>query len=330
MSGFEAVFGAVSAGAGLLSLSVQLGESAMKLQRLYKAAKDAPSTIEGLLSELETMRLAMGQLEQHRCHESHSEALITRCIAQCQQHVQRVRLLVDDLESRLAKHKVRGRLYTAFKERDVNELLGGLERAKSSLHFAYMMYRDAEQQRRLSSLHDQFTSGNANISQQLRLLLLSSDQSPQHPHNASKSHPDEDNEMSLMAICGPNTLSMTTTQNHSGYCNGSEPTTRAKRKNGKSRLRACFAFPAWLSSRIWDFALLGAQSGWNIQFRTYNLVPEYAPVFRYARYGDLPALRRLFDSGEASPLDVTLPWDGFGGYRTLLEVSLASRGAGIV
>ncbi|KAK5552780.1 hypothetical protein LTR46_009195 [Exophiala xenobiotica] len=329
MSGFEAILGVVSAGAGLLSLGIQVGECAIKLKRLCQAAKDAPSTIKRLLFDLETMSLALGQLEQHRCRDSHSEALITRCITQCQQCVQDIQQLVDKLESRLKEHpRVGGRLYTAFKERDVKELLSDLERAKTSLHLAYTMYMGLEQHRRqqeqhilLTSLQDQLTVGSANISQQLTLLLLSSDQSPQHPQNFPKSHSDEGTEMSLTATCGPNPLSVTTTQNHGEYCNGSEFTTRAKRKNGKLRLRARFAFPAWLSTRVWHVAFVGAQSGWNIQFRTYNVVQDDALVFRCAYSGNLPALRRLIDSGEASPLDVTNLWYG---YTTLLE------GAGIV
>ncbi|KAK5381989.1 hypothetical protein LTR20_007933 [Exophiala xenobiotica] len=327
MSGLE-IFGAVSAGAGLLSLSIQLGESAMKLRRLHKAAKDAPTTIERLLFDLETMSLALGQLEQHRRHDSHSEGLIARCIAQCQQSVQDTQQLVDKLERRLNEHpRVGGKLYTAFKERDVKELIGDLERAKSSLNLAYTMYIGVEQERRhqehhimLTSLQSQITVGSANISQQLTLLMPYSERSPQHPQNTPKSHPDEDNDMSLTATYGPNTLSVTTTRNSGGHCNDSELTTRASRKNGKPRLRARFAFPAWLSSRIWDFALLGAQSGWNIQFRTYNVVPYNTPVFRYAYWGDLPALRHLIDSGEASPLDVSKEYEELEDYCTLLEI----------
>jgi hypothetical protein len=329
MSGPEAMLGAVSAGAGLISLGVQLGESAVKLKRLYQAAKDAPSTIELLLSDLETMLLLMRQLEQYRCHDSHSEALITRCIAQCQRCVQGFKKLVGDLESRLMKHKVRGRLYTAIKERDVKDLLGDLERAKSLLSLACTMHMVGEQQRQHHEFHIMFTGlqnqatvGSANITQQLTLPMCYSEHSRQHPQNVPKSHPDKDNEMSLTATYGPKTLSTITPRNHGGSWNGSDSTTRAKRKNGKLRLRAYFVFPAWLSSRVWHVAFVGAQSGWNIQFRIYNSVPFDAPVFDYAWRGYLPALRRLIDSGEASPLDVT------NGRFTLLEVSLASGGAG--
>ena len=134
MSGFEAVLGVVSAGAGLVSLSIQLGESAMKLKRIYHAAKDAPATIQTLLLDLETMALALEQLEHHRQHDGHHEKLMTRCMGRCQQCTQDVQQVVDKLEQSLMKHsRLRGRLYSAFKERDVKDLLEDLERAKSSL-----------------------------------------------------------------------------------------------------------------------------------------------------------------------------------------------------
>ena len=332
MSGFEAVFGAVSAGAGLLALSIQLGESAMKLKRLYQAAKDASSTIERLLFDLETMSLALGQLEQHRRHDTHSEAPITRCITQCQQCVQDVQQLVDNLERCLTKHaRLRGRVYAAFKERDVKELLDDLERAKSSLNLAYTMYMGIEQQRRhqehrimLSSIQDQVTLGSANISQQLTLLKPSSKPSPQRLLNVPKRHPDQGNERLLTATSEPYTMSTAGAHNHSERCNGSSLTAIAKRNNGRLRLRAQFGFPAWLSSRVWDVALVGAQSGWNIQIRTYHLVPHDSPIFKYCEAGYLPGVRRLIESGKASPLDVVTSDFVMHGHHTLLEVSLVS------
>lgn len=59
MSGVEAILGAASAGAGLLSLGIQLCEEAMKLRRLYHTAKNAPEVLARLAFDLETMGMAL-------------------------------------------------------------------------------------------------------------------------------------------------------------------------------------------------------------------------------------------------------------------------------
>jgi len=48
MSGAEAILGVVSAGAGLLSLAIQLGESAQKLKSFTDSMRNAPVTLRDL------------------------------------------------------------------------------------------------------------------------------------------------------------------------------------------------------------------------------------------------------------------------------------------
>jgi hypothetical protein len=74
MSGVEAILGMAASGAGLVSLGIQLGESAVKLRRIYHAAKDAPRTVSRLVFGLETMAMALQELELHRQQNSHSGA----------------------------------------------------------------------------------------------------------------------------------------------------------------------------------------------------------------------------------------------------------------
>lgn len=61
--------------------------------------------------------------------------------------------------------------------------------------------------------------------------------------------------------------------------------------------------PRWLSSAAWDLNVEKAISGWRITFRPFHLVPDDSAVFRYAREGNWPGLRQLFDAGLASPYD---------------------------
>jgi hypothetical protein len=63
--------------------------------------------------------------------------------------------------------------------------------------------------------------------------------------------------------------------------------------------------PAWFSSRVWEFARVDAQQGWNLYFRAYNQRPNNAQIFVCCDNGDFYGARQLIDKGEASILDIT-------------------------
>lgn len=134
------MFGAVASGAGLLSLAVQLIESSQKLKKLYNASRDAPSAVADLCFELETMSLSLHQLESHRSKDVTGDELLGRCVATCTRMVTKIQQAVSKIESLLQKSRMVGRLYMAFKEPEMNKLLGEMEQAKSSMSFAYMSY----------------------------------------------------------------------------------------------------------------------------------------------------------------------------------------------
>ncbi|KAJ9644311.1 hypothetical protein H2204_001663 [Knufia peltigerae] len=304
---------------GLISLGIQLGESAMKLKRIYHAARDAPAIIQMLLLDLETMALALGQLENHRQHDNHGEELLVRCISRCQQCTQEVRLVVEKLERSLEKHfRLPGRLYSAFKERGVKDLLDDLERAKTSMHIAYTMYIHAEQQRRdrehqalLVGLREQVLEGSATISQQLSVLVGPSIQLMQI-------------ETSLINKTTINSrdLSHSRDQDDGRQVSIARMT---RRKKDKPYFRTCFRFPSWLSSRIWNVALLSAQGRWNFEIKTWRIVPKDSLVFRYCQSGNLAGLQRLIGSEQASALDITGgSIDGYARPWSLLESFRAS------
>jgi len=134
------VFAAVASGAGLVSLSIQLIDSAQKLKKLYNASKDAPATVADLCFELETMSLSLRQLNSHRNANIAGDELLGRCFTTCTRMVMKVEVTVTKIERLIQRRHVGGRLYMAFKEPEIQDLLDELERAKSSMSFAYMSY----------------------------------------------------------------------------------------------------------------------------------------------------------------------------------------------
>ncbi|KIW23418.1 uncharacterized protein PV07_11616 [Cladophialophora immunda] len=328
MSGVEAAFGIAASGAGLLSLSIQLVESAAKLKKIYHAARDAPRTIARLQHSLETIALALRQLEQRRQQGGATDALLTRCIAECELHTADIQELVDKMDDRLSGDaKIGGRLYIAFKQRGVKELLDGLEKAKSSLELAYMMYLGEEQMRRdqaytdmlaihgtlISGLQAQLSAGNASLLQQLTLLGQSSVLSPQHRQMIFSTQTDNTNTATARGPVVAGFLETETTEirgvsnvqviHRTSQCERSFGIRGVKRKNNNPRFRATFRFPSWLTTRIFDFAATQAQCGWSIHLRTFNQVPRNSLIFHYCQNGNLEGMRRLIEGGKATPLD---------------------------
>jgi hypothetical protein len=134
------IFGAVASGAGLASLAIQLVDSAQKLKALYNASKDAPATVAELCFELETMSLSLRQLDSHRNASITGDELLGRCYTTCIRMVGKIEDAVIKIERLIQRRRMVGRLYMAFKEPEIRELLEELERSKSSMSFAYMSY----------------------------------------------------------------------------------------------------------------------------------------------------------------------------------------------
>lgn len=148
MSRAEAILGIVSAGAGLLSLSIQLAESAKRLDSFYQSFQYAPKALKNVAFDLEAMSLGLKQLERHRQDDSHDAELIDRCIERCRDCTSELGVVVEKMSVYMARSARVGKLDTAFKEQDVAKLLVELEQNKSSLQMAFMLYHAEEQDRR--------------------------------------------------------------------------------------------------------------------------------------------------------------------------------------
>lgn len=189
MSGFEAVFGIVTGGAGLISLGLQLGDCAQRLNKIYHSIKDAPKSLHQLSFDLETMAMCLQMLEQRRQlgrpSQNPAAGILARCIAACQQATDDTQRLVDKMTRRLQDHsKLRGKAYFLFKEQDIQQLLSDLERAKNSIQLAYMMYQAEEHRQKgdfqsdlltlqgqiLDGMQKKITAGCSNVTEQPSLL----------------------------------------------------------------------------------------------------------------------------------------------------------------
>jgi hypothetical protein len=137
------IFGAVASGAGLVSLSMQLLESAQKLKGFYDSARDAPSTVSRLSSDMKTISLLLRQLEGFRLNQVFGDQVLDSCIKSCEEAVSKIQDSVGKVERLLLVPKTRtlGKTYMGFKEPEIRKLLEEMEHAKSSVLLAFSSYQ---------------------------------------------------------------------------------------------------------------------------------------------------------------------------------------------
>jgi hypothetical protein len=90
--------------------------------------------------------------------------------------------------------------------------------------------------------------------------------------------------------------------------------------NDGSSYRICLQPPRWLMERLWKFELQRAYSGWQMNFRRYDVVSTWPiNLLTCIEDGDLQGLLSLFERREVTPFVVDE-----GGW-TLLHVSVSIR-----
>lgn len=62
--------------------------------------------------------------------------------------------------------------------------------------------------------------------------------------------------------------------------------------------------PQWLAQKAWEINLERAVSGWQAQFRVYNVVENKSDIVYYALTGNESGMRELLQTRQATPFDV--------------------------
>lgn len=332
MSGLEIAAG----GVGFISLSIQLGDSLVKLKRFYHAVKDAPQRLEMLIFELETMAIAMQELDQLRQESRCSRVLLDRCVSSCKMHTTRIQQVANSMSGRLTRRPRAGRLLIAAKDLDIQDLLFVLETAKSSLELAYMMFLSSEQRHRdqahsdalvsqgaqLSLLQSQVITTSMAITQQLSMLTGDSLPRPYRANGDAgrlSKVPSTTTKRTIMQELA--TAETSDKINMTNQSNGVIIANGLKRDKSRASFRMRIRLPTWLSCAVWDLAVSRAEYGWTTHLCTYNRVPTNSLIFRYCASGNLAQVRQMIESGEASRLDVVQLQGGM--HVTLLDVSIS-------
>lgn len=314
------IFGAVASGAGLVSLSMQLLESAQKLKCFYDTSKDAPETVARLCFDLETMSMALRQFEQYRQNDIFGSELLGRCILACQQAVARIKAAVEKVDRLMSKARFAGKLYMGFKEPEVKRLLEEMEHAKSSMLLAYTSYCQcvtivpfreifvpltAIQRSWNMRQHMQQAANAALYSERLSRLqdTIESGNSQLLGHVTALAHREMDPPSPRLDL--------------------GQQYTRLKRPEHKGLKRkkvyqVRFSLPRWFSESVWDFGLYVSEGTWALCLQQKNVRPWKTYTFKVVASGDIEAVRHLLQAGYLSFQDCA---DEAASCANLLEVS---------
>ncbi|KAM0722808.1 hypothetical protein Q7P37_002250 [Cladosporium fusiforme] len=307
--------GAVASAAGLISLSMQLVESSQKLKKLYKASRDAPSTIADLCFELETMSLSLRQLESHRNADILGDELLGRCVVTCTRMVAKIGEAVGKIERLIKKSSIAGRVYMAFKEPEIDKLLGEMEQAKSSMSFAYMSFCHSWSVRESMNHAAMNIAQNAVLSaQSTRLQNL--EHSIQKGHTTIIARLDETTVRRSIPASGVFPLA---------HVSRATPSNRASDYRGKrSDRKLRVSLPRWLVDCVWEFGIRTSETGWEFRIHPINLRSTDDFLYEVVKSGNVPAVRKLLESRELSTHD-HFSANGVGRDRNMLEIA-AARG----
>lgn len=304
------VFATVASGAGLASLGLQLVDCAFKLKAFYENVEKAPRSLNRISREIKTFALLLRQIEDtHSRYGAEDSEVLQESIEICVECTQEIVLFTSRLEAIMRRYHTAGRVYSALRMRDVQEICAELERAKNSLMLAFQVFDHRTQVRMMEA--------SQNLALQQSLLLLQ--------HGNAITQIREDTAMLCRQSRGdrPEFLTATETESNDFVSDStaSETTTtvavvpqsRIRRTRDRRRYYR-FRLPVWFSNKIWEVTASRSQGRWELCLQTLNLRPEYSPIVAHYLAGRVGAVREMLQSGQASPNDVY-------GTRSPLEVS---------
>lgn len=75
------------------------------------------------------------------------------------------------------------------------------------------------------------------------------------------------------------------------------------RKVVQENVFARYCAPSWLIKRAWTIQARHAYSGWDVNLRSYNVIPDSSLVHEYISDHNVNGIQELFTRGLASPFD---------------------------
>ncbi|KAK8005863.1 hypothetical protein PG991_012160 [Apiospora marii] len=285
------VLGAVASSIALAEVAGKAGGAVLKLKKLWEEINNVPETIADLMMQIECLDPAIWEAETH--FQSALPPLLwndtaARKSAQCcRTALQKLTDLVDDLSIQINSTRRTSRklayLKVMLKKDELRSLEKRLETAVRMLQSAQNGYMIT-----LLKLQPDIIVAKAFAQSQSSPPATSLMASPQENQPVAKMDSGRDHAAEDV-ITSYQCKSLDSSRPSKGWATS-------------------FQVPQWLLGKrqAWELCAERSYSGWKFNFRVSCLRSRHSSVFTAAQRGDVRTLRRLFDSGLASPFDRTV------------------------
>ncbi|KAF3069745.1 hypothetical protein GL218_07876 [Daldinia childiae] len=311
--------GVAASGIAVAQIAIQVGGTVVKLKQLWDEVKDVPDDIADLMDQIDCLDPVLWEVE-NGFNKSELPSMLWDNLASksttryCRKALENLTAMVEELNLQINTAK-RGRrkivaIKVLLKKDSIKKLERRLENAVRMLTLAQQSYLVALTQVQPDIIVQKFTT----------LTIHKKQYEPQETSDFA---------------------SKTEVQTVSPLRHGQQDTgdiytkprwvykTRLTRPNNFGRIyvesfaagsRVLFQAPVWFSHRSWELHSIKANGAWQLNLRSYRLIPEDSKVIALSRRGSPQDIQRLFDAGLASPYDYTYcGWSLFTNVRVWLE-----------
>ncbi|KAI1324891.1 hypothetical protein F5Y16DRAFT_402018 [Xylariaceae sp. FL0255] len=307
--------------AEVVSIVSQVGESILKLKRLWDQLKDVPASIVDLRHQIDCLNPILWEIaNQPKLPSTYwSNQNNSRTIGYCREALNSLNAVFEYLEFRLNSCPGKlSRLMTSAKILNKRDRLQQIERY---LHNAVRMLSLAQQSYIISMLKAQPDIIYHRLIESTSLMVVNQPQILQRDNRIPRAWQEsprryEDGQQSHGQ-----------THQHEKII---EPPSYPKRQAPTSRL--VLKLPSWLCHKTWELQFAHSSGNWQANLIYYRVRDPSSEVFDIARRGTVRDLDMLFAKGQASPYDRdihgrTLSHYAFAGYNksTIEHLSLVLK-----
>ncbi|KAK2783497.1 hypothetical protein FQN52_009617 [Onygenales sp. PD_12] len=271
------VLAVVSGGLSVAGFALQIANNIIQISGFLSTVKSAPLEIQLLLQDIQLFNDILLEFESETPFGP-EDRISKRCAEHCCRAAKMTSDLLNELQAKIGKKKLRGSVEFALKRGDLDRVLRRLESIKATVSMAHIV-----SQRHHQIVLTEWTK-QQNDAMQVLITQVSSNTSLISQQSHLSTTPPSSPSFSSSSSSTPLTLEK------AQHRTPEKPALRVK-------------LPTWLGWKVCEIFTSRAQIEWAFRFRTYNIIPRDSLIFKYAAEGDLDGLDDLLRSREGSVFD---------------------------
>ncbi|KAI9692629.1 MAG: hypothetical protein M1820_009506 [Bogoriella megaspora] len=291
------VFATASAVVGVAAAAGQLIDGISKLRRFCSELREIPNDVQDALDDLylliDVLYFIRSETNQTSFVQGGNIEVSRKVWAALEQSQQHVEKILEEMQSKIRKRKVWGRVQAVEMKRKLDKASRSVENAQSLI----LMILATENRALVRQSLETQRQGIITIS---GLITTSSEKS------------------CTLSRGDGNLRVVDLTEDDRKKPGGLRTKARKVRQTQPSNSWSWHVNLPWLVNQAWSINVHRASRGWDFKFRSFNIRPSNAAIFVAAQRADLQQVRRLLCNGKATLGDM----DSEG--RTLLHYAVRS------